>query len=136
MRDKFEGKIAFLAPCDPVAHKPSNSKRHSAEISVATTDRGSLKNRKFVTTSVEICWYKYKEFNALDESKQEELRNWSVTQPKKGANKNRPGKARANRGGKQGEKQQVQIQGAVTPGSIKFKRVVAASIRAKIAALE
>ena len=55
---------------------------------------------------------------------------------KKGSKENRPGKARANRGGKQGEKQQVQIQGALTPGSIKFKRVVAASVRAKIAALE
>ena len=55
---------------------------------------------------------------------------------KKWAKKNRPVKARANRGGKQGEKQKVQIQGALTPGSIKFKRVVAAIVRAKIAALE
>ena len=49
---------------------------------------------------------------------------------------NCPGKARANRGGKQGEKQQVQIQGALTPGYIKFKRVVADSVRDKISALE
>ena len=46
------------------------------------------------------------------------------------------GKARTNRGGKQGEKQQDQIHGALTPGYINFKRVVADSVRAKIAALE
>ena len=63
IRDKFEKKINFLAPCDPAAHKRSNSKQPSAEISVATTDRGNLKNGKFVTTGVELRWYKYKEFN-------------------------------------------------------------------------
>ena len=136
MRDKFEETISFLAPCDPVACKCSDSKRPSAEISVATTDRGSLKDGKFDTTGVEILWYKYKEFNALDKAKQKELRNWSATQPKKGAKKNLPGNDRANKGGKHGEKQQVQMQGALTPGSIKFKRVVVASVRAKIAALE
>ena len=62
----------------------------------------------------EMC----QEFKAMDEAKQEELRNWSATQPKKWAKKNCPGKARANRGGKQGEKQQVQIQGALTPGGV------------------
>ena len=59
-----------------------------------------------------------------------------ATQPRNGTKKNHTGNACANRGGKQGEKQQVKIQGALTPGSIKFKRVVAASVRAKIAALE
>ena len=136
MRDKFEETIAFLAQCDPVACKRSNSKQPSAEISVATADRGSLKDGKFGTTGVEILWYKYKDFNALDEAKQEELRNWSATQPKKEAKKNRPGNSRANRGGKHGDNQQVKIQGASTPGSIKFKRVIAASVRAKITALE
>ena len=47
-----------------------------------------------------------------------------------------PCNAHANKGGKQGEKQQVQIQGALTPGSITFKRVGVASVRSKIAALE
>ena len=32
MRDKFEVSLAFLASCDPVACKRSNSKRTSAEI--------------------------------------------------------------------------------------------------------
>ena len=136
MREKFEETIAFLAPCDPVARKRSNSKRPSAEISVATADRRSLKYGKFGTTGVEICWYKHKEFIALDKAKQEELRNWSATHTKKGAKKNRPGNARANRGGKHSEKQQAQIQGGFFPGSIKFRRVVAASVRAKISALE
>ena len=54
----------------------------------------------------------------------------------KRSKENRPGNACANRGGKQYEKQQVHIQGALTPGYIKFKRVVAASVRAKRAALE
>ena len=47
-----------------------------------------------------------------------------------------PGNSRANRRGKQGEKQQVQIQGELTPGSINLKRVVAASVRDKISTLE
>ena len=53
-----------------VACKRSHSKRHSAEISVATANRGSLKDGKFGTTGVDIRWYTYKEFNALDEAKQ------------------------------------------------------------------
>ena len=85
MRDKFEETIASISPCDLAARKRSNSKQPSAEISVATADRGSLKDGKFGTTGVELRWYKYKEFNALDEVKQEELRNWSATQTKKGA---------------------------------------------------
>ena len=75
MHIKFEETIAFLAPCDPVARKHSNSKWPSAEISVATANRGSLKDGKFGTTGVELRWYKYKEFNALYEANQEELRN-------------------------------------------------------------
>ena len=105
MRDNFEETIAFLTPCDPVARKRSTSKRPSAEISVATADRGSLKDRKIGRTGVEICWYKYREFNALNEAKKEELQNRSATQPKKGAKKNCPGKAHANQGVKQGENQ-------------------------------
>ena len=60
----------------------------------------------------------------------------SAVHPKKGANKNRPRNVRANRGGKQRKNQQFQIHGVLNPGYIKFKRVVAASVRVKIAAVE
>ena len=71
MRENFEETIAFLAPCDLVACKRSNSKQPSAEISGATANIGNLKDGKFGTTGVELRWYKYNESNALDESKQE-----------------------------------------------------------------
>ena len=58
MRNKFEETIALLAPCDPVARKRSNSKRPSAKISVATADRGNIKDGKFGPTGVELRWYK------------------------------------------------------------------------------
>ena len=129
MRDDFEEMFAYIAPFDEIACKRARSKRPSAKISAAAADGSNLNYSKFGKTGVELCWYKYHEYKALNDNQKVDLKAWKATQPAHARN-NRSCPKKSNQcGHNQGERQ---VKGALTPGSHNFKKVV----RSQVAALE
>ena len=87
MRDSFELVVTFIAPSDPVAKKRVAGQRPIAEISSAFTDGI---NKKLGTSGVELCWYKRKEFVALNDAQKEELNRIQGTGAYLRPSKNKP----------------------------------------------
>ena len=125
----FEEMVAYIALCDPVAHKCAIYKLPSSNISAAAASGGNLNESKFGKTVVEFRWYKYHEYKALNDNQKVELIDWNSTQPAH-AGKKRSSDKNNNQGGR--NQYVIQVKGNLTPGSHKFKKVV----RAQVAALE
>ena len=129
MRDNVEDMVAYIDPCDPVAHKRASPKRPCDEISADAAAGGNLNDSKFGKTGVELRWYKYHEYKALNDNQKVELTAWKATQPAH-AGKKRYSSKNSNQGGlNQGGSH---VKGAFTPGYHKFKKV----FRAQLTALE
>ena len=125
MRDSFERMATFITPSCPVSRKTRANKRPAAEIS-ATFALGA--NGKHGNSGVELRWYKRKEYLELTDDQRDELKGWAATQPD-----NRKNKAAANKANKSNKTRKAtagSTKGVVTVGSIKFKKLMRAEIKA------
>ena len=125
MRDSFEQMATYITPSCPVSRKTRANKRPAAEIS-ATFALGA--NGKHGNSGVELRWYKRKEYLELTDDQRDELKGWAATQPD-----NRKNKAAANKANKSNKTKKAtaaSAKGVVTVGSIKFKKLMRAEIKA------
>ena len=122
MRDSFEQMATFITPSDPVARKQRTHKRPAAEISSAFTVGA---HNKHGNSGVELRWYKQREYLALTDDQRDELKGWAATQPD-----NRKNKAVAKKATKSKKATASSTTGVVTVGSIKYKKLMRAKIKA------